>query len=482
MYMIPQQFIEGESRVAQAGTEESFPVLNPATEEVLAHVAPAGAAEVRAALEAAQRGFALWRERSPWDRSNVLRRVAQLMREREEQLAMLLTLEVGKTLAEARAEVAVSADHFDWCADEARRVYGYICDGRAPSSRLEVTHEPVGIVLALTAWNFPINLAARKLAMALAAGCAVIIRPAEEAPASVEALVRCCHDAGVSPGAVNMLIGTAEMIVPPLMAEPSIRKVSFTGSTRVGKLLMRQCADTVKRMTMELGGHAPFIVLHDADIEAAAKVAVQAKFRNAGQVCTSPSRFYVDASVVSDFERAVTARTQAIKVGDGRQLGIDMGPLATARQRAHCERLVADALSKGARLLCGGHRPNALNRGYFFEPTVLGSVPRDAAILFEEPFAPVLAICEVNGVDDAIAQANALEAGLSSYLFTRSAEYIALVSKRIEAGLLGINTAAVAMPEGPFGGVKQSGFGREGGEIGVREYLNTKFVHRVLSA
>ena len=481
MYVAPRQFIEGESRDAQAGADPRFEVLNPATEEVLAEVVPAGPPEVRAALAAAERGFAAWRERSAWDRSGVLRRVARLMREREEELALLLTLEVGKTLAEARAEVAVSADHFDWCADEARRLYGYIADGRNASSRLEVTHEPVGIVLALTAWNFPINLAARKLAMALSAGCAVIIRPAEEAPASVEALVRCCHDAGVTPGAVNMLVGSAETIVAPLMAEPAVRKVSFTGSTRVGKLLMRQCAETVKRMTMELGGHAPFIVLEDADIEAAAQVAVQAKFRNAGQVCTSPSRFYVQASVARTFEQHAVARTLTMKVGDGRTPGVDMGPLATERQRAHCERLVADALAKGARLLCGGHRPSALDRGYFFEPTVLGSVPRDAAILAEEPFAPVLAICEIEDVEDGIAQANGLEAGLSSYLFTRSAAHIALVSKRIEAGLLGINTAAVATPEGPFGGIKQSGFGREGGEIGVREYLNTKFVHRVLT-
>jgi succinate-semialdehyde dehydrogenase/glutarate-semialdehyde dehydrogenase len=476
MYKAPVHFIDGVEIAAAEG--QVIPIVNPATEERLGEVVAAGSVLVAAALRAAERGLQRWRATSPWERSRMLREIGRLMREREEELALLLTLEVGKPLAEARAEVAVSAEHFDWCADEARRIYGLSFEGRSEGSRFEVRHEPVGVVLALTAWNFPINLASRKLAMALAAGCAVILRPAEEAPGCIAALVRCCHDAGVPAGAVNLLIGPPEAIVTPLMAAPSVRKISFTGSTRVGQLLIRQSADTVKRLTMELGGHAPFIVLDDADVGEAAAVAVQTKFRNAGQVCTSPSRFFVARPVLEAFEYAVTQRTLKLKVGDGRSPGVNMGPLATERQRARSERLVADALAKGARLLCGGRRPSGLECGYFYEPTVLADVSHTADILHEEPFAPVMAIVPVADADEAVARANATEAGLASYLFTRSAERADRVSNALEAGLVGINAAAVALPEGPFGGIKQSGFGREGGEIGVREYLNTKFVHR----
>lgn len=478
MYQAPVHFIEGADLKLPLDPANRIRVIDPATEDVLGEVAGAGSREAAAAVDAARRGFDRWRATPAWERSRVLRQVAQLMRERQEALALLLSLEVGKPLAEARAEVAVSAEHFDWCADEARRIYDLALGGRASGSRLEVRHEPVGIVLALTAWNFPINLASRKLAMALAAGCAVILRPAEEAPACVAALVRCCHDAGVAPGAVNLLIGAADAIVAPLMASREVRKVSFTGSTRVGQLLIRQSAETVKSLTMELGGHAPFIVLEDADVEAAASIAVQAKYRNAGQVCTSPSRFYVAQPVLDAFERAVVQRARSLKVGNGREPGIDMGPLATERQRARTERLVADAVGGGARLLCGGRRPEALERGYFYEPTVLGSVPDSAAILHEEPFAPVMAIVPVADTRDAVARANASEAGLASYLFTRSERAADEVAGALEAGLVGVNTPLVAMPEGPFGGIKQSGFGREGGEIGVHEYLVTKFVHR----
>lgn len=478
MYEAPAHFIDGKDvRVPLADTNR-IAIVDPATEQTLGVVAGAGTAEVDAALAAAREGFKRWRDTRPWDRSKVLREVARLMRERQEAIAHLLSLEVGKPLAEARAEVAVSAEHFDWCADEARRIYDVSLDGRADGSRLEVRHEPIGVVLALTAWNFPINLASRKLAMALGAGCSVILRPAEEAPGCVAALVRCCHDAGVPPGVVNLLIGTPETIVAPLMASPHVRKISFTGSTRVGQMLIRQSADTVKRLTMELGGHAPFIVLEDADVELAATVAVQAKFRNAGQVCTSPSRFFVARPVVAAFEDAVVKRTSALKVGSGQQPGVDMGPLATDRQRARTERLVADALAKGARLLCGGKRPAAFAHGYFYEPTVIADVPENASILHEEPFAPVMAIAVVADAGEAVARANASEAGLASYLFTRSPRMAEQVSDALEVGLVGVNTAAVATPEGPFGGVKQSGFGREGGEIGVREYLVTKFVHR----
>jgi succinate-semialdehyde dehydrogenase/glutarate-semialdehyde dehydrogenase len=468
-------FIDGTA-IDTTGTDR-FEVLNPATEETLGSVPSAGPAEVEAALAAAQRGFAAWRRVTPWERSAVLRRIADLLRERQEPIARLLTMEIGKPLGEARAELATSAEYFDYCADEARRLLGHTLDGRTSGARFEISHEPVGVVLALAAWNFPVSLASRKLAMALAAGCSVILRPAEEAPACAAELVRCCHDGGLPNGAVNLLFGSPEQVVAPLMAAPAVRKLSFTGSTRVGQLLMRQAADTVKRITMELGGHAPFIVLPDADIEKAASAAVGGKFRNAGQVCTSPSRFFVHDAVADAFTRTFVAKAQALRLGDGLDDGVAMGPLATARQRERAERLVEDALGKGAHAATGGRRPASLNRGYFFEPTVLTDLPDDAAILSEEPFAPIAAVVRCASAEDAIARANAIEFGLAGYLFAKSKIAIDQVTRGLEVGVLGVNTTVVAVPEAPFGGIKQSGFGREGGAEGVREYLNTKFVH-----
>lgn len=454
-------------------------VVNPATEECLGTVPGAGAKEVELALSAAARGLGTWRSTSPWERSAVLRRTSALIRERMEPMALLLTKEVGKPLAEARMEIGAAAEYFDWFADETRRIFGRTTEGRAPGSRLEVSYEPVGIVLALTAWNFPVILAARKLAMALAAGCAVILRPAEEAPACVASLVRCCIDAGLPRGAVNLLFGSPAEIVAPLMAAPSVRKVSFTGSTRVGQILLRQSADTVKRVTMELGGHAPFIVLDDADIDKAAAAAVAAKFRNAGQVCTAPSRFFVHEAVERTFIEKMAARARALRIGDGAEEGVQMGPLTTSRQRDRAERLVADARGKGAKIACGGARPAAMNRGFFFEPTILTDVPDDAFVLSEEPFGPIAAVVRIRNADEAIARANALEFGLAAYVFSRSGDMIERITAQLEAGVIAVNNTAVALPEAPFGGVKQSGFGREGGEDGIRDYLSTKFVHRL---
>jgi succinate-semialdehyde dehydrogenase/glutarate-semialdehyde dehydrogenase len=470
-------FINGKD--VERTTADRFVVMNPATESALGDVPAAGPSEVEATLSAAQRGFDAWRRKTPWERSGIMRTIAALMRERSAEVARLLTLEVGKPLAESVTEVAVAAEYFDWCADEARRIFGSTIDGRVAGSRLEVSYEPVGVVLALTAWNFPIVLASRKLAMALAAGCAVILRPAEEAPACVAALVRCCHDAGLPPGTVNLLFGSPEAIVTPLMASAAVRKVSFTGSTRVGQMLIRQSADTVKRLTMELGGHAPFIVLEDADLDKAAAAAVAAKLRNAGQVCTAPSRFLVHQAVAKPFLDKMTAIARAVKVGDGLHEGVQMGPLATSRQRERTVRLVDEARSSGATIACGGSGPSGLDRGYFFAPTILSGLSADAAVLSEEPFGPIAAIVPVAGIDDAIHRANALEFGLAAYLFTRSRDAIDQVTSSLQAGAIGVNTTAVALPEAPFGGVKQSGFGREGGEDGMHEYLNPKFVHQM---
>jgi succinate-semialdehyde dehydrogenase/glutarate-semialdehyde dehydrogenase len=468
-------FIDG--REVTDTSAPRVPVHNPANEELLGTAPTAGATEVAATVQAAQAAFLQWRRTPPLERAAKLRRIAVLMRERVESIARLLTLEIGKPLAESRIEVEAGAEYFDWCAEEARRTSGSSRAGRAPDSRFQVSYEPVGVVLALTAWNYPVILASRKLAMAIAAGCSVILRPADEGPASVTELVRCCIDAGLPRGTVNLLFGTPERVVDPLMENPLVRKVSFTGSTRVGQLLIRKSAACVKRITMELGGHAPFIVLEDADVEKAASAAAFGKFRNAGQVCTSPSRFFVHESVAADFTQRFGQLAAAIRVGNGLDKDVQMGPLATPRQRERAETLVADALAKGAKLRSGGGRAKAFNRGYFFEPTVLDEIPGDARILAEEPFCPVAAIVAVPSARAAIEQANALEFGLAAYVFTRSRSSMDTLAAELESGVIGCNSVAVALPEAPFGGVKQSGYGREGGEDCLLDYLNPKFVH-----
>ncbi len=474
MYRAPALLIDNASRV---GSGPSLPVINPATEEVLGKVRMAGADDVAAALASAERGFAAWRQIGPWARSDILRRIGALIRERTSEIAELISLEVGKPIVEAELETISGAEHFEWAADLCRQVHGFSVSSRAPGGRGHVLYEPVGIALALTAWNFPINLSTRKVCMALAAGCSVIVRPAEESPGSVEAMLRCCIDAGLPPGAVTLLLGSPETVIAPLMAAPQVRKVSFTGSTRVGKLLIAQSAGTVKRLTMELGGHAPVIVMDDADVAQAAETAALAKFRNAGQVCTSPSRFYVHEKVADSFIAGVAGVARRLKLGDPFDRSVTMGSLATARQRDRTERLVADARSRGAKVVAGGSRPNGLNAGYFFEPTVLTDVDPDAEILHEEPFAPVAPIMRFADLEECLGRANGLEAGLAAYVFTRSHTAANLVAERLEAGVVGVNTCAVAMPEGPFGGVKQSGYGREGGLTAIYDYLNPKFVH-----
>jgi succinate-semialdehyde dehydrogenase/glutarate-semialdehyde dehydrogenase len=454
-------------------------VLNPATEETLGSCPTAGAQEVESAVVSAVRGFEVWRHVTPWDRSLVLRRVAHLLRERIDALAVTVTLEIGKTLPESRAEVTACAEYFDWAAEEVRRICGFSQTGRTPGSHFEVSFSPSGVVLALTAWNFPLILASRKLSMALAAGCSVILRPAEEAPSCVAALVRCLHDAGVPAGGVNLLIGSPESIVTPLMANPAIRKVTFTGSTRVGQVLVAQSAQTVKRLTLELGGHAPFIVLEDADVEKAAIAAVAARMRCAGQVCTAPSRFYVHERIELQFTARMVELAGAIKVGDGLDAATRMGPLATARQLMRAERLVDDARVKGARIACGGKRALPLRKGFFFEPTVLTELAPDSAILNEEPFTPIAAVVRVDSAEEAVQRANETEFGLAAYVFGRSTHALQQVTEVLRAGVIGVNGVTVALPEGPFGGVKQSGYGREGGVGGVHEFLDPKFVHRM---
>lgn len=474
-YETPALMIDNLRRKGRGRAD--VPVVNPATEEVLGEFAFASGDDVADALASAERGFAEWRKVGPWARSDMLRRIAALIRERTPDIARLLTLEAGKPIGEAELEVISGAEHFEWAADQARQLSGASVSSRAPGGRGQISYKPVGVVLALTAWNFPINLSARKICMALAAGCSVIVRPAEEAPACVAALIRCCVDAGLPKGAVTLLFGTPEEVIAPLMAAPAVRKVSFTGSTRVGKILIHQSADTVKRLTMELGGHAPVLVLEDADVAYAAETAALAKFRNAGQVCAAPSRFYVHERLADAFTDGFVKVAKRLKLGNGLDRSVTMGPMTTIRQRDRAEALVADARQRGAVILCGGGRPADINAGYFFEPTVMTNLHPDSEILHEEPFAPVAPIMTFSDTEEAIGHANALEAGLASYVFTQSLSAATLVSERIEAGMVGINTCGVAIPEGPFGGIKQSGYGREGGPTAIHDYLNIKFTH-----
>jgi succinate-semialdehyde dehydrogenase/glutarate-semialdehyde dehydrogenase len=452
------------------------PVLDPATEQVIGHIPDATAEDIDQALAAAAAGFQAWRKVQPWERGDRLRRVSQLLRERIEELAVVMSTEAGKPLAESRGEWIACAEQFEWYSEETKRIYGQIHDGRDSSTRLSVIYQPVGVVAAFSAWNFPALLPARKIAAALAAGCSVILKPAGETPACAAAIVRACHDAGIVPGAVNMVTGNSARIAEQLIRSPIVRKVSLTGSTPVGKQLLHLCADGVKKATMELGGHAPVLIFEDADVEAAAEACARAKFRNCGQVCASPSRFYVQGSAYEPFARRFAEVAKGLTIGRFDQPGADFGPLANSRGLEHTKRLVKDAVERGAKLLAGGKPPAGLDRGYFFEPTVLGDVPDEATIMNEEPFAPIAPLSRFSDFDDAVMRANSTPFGLTGYVFSRNLRTATLAAEALDVGMVGINEVAIASAEAPFGGIKESGMGREGGSLGIKDYLEAKFI------
>ncbi|HEY8368136.1 MAG TPA: NAD-dependent succinate-semialdehyde dehydrogenase [Thermodesulfobacteriota bacterium] len=474
MYPQPRLHIDGVWR--EGGGDARLPVVNPATGETIGTVRAASAADLASALAAAERGFRTWRATPPHVRGRVLRKAADLIRDRADAIARLLTLEEGKPLAEARGEVESAADVFEWFAEEGRRAYGRVLPARAPGARHLVLREPVGPVAAFTPWNFPALTPARKIAGALAAGCSCIIKPAEETPATCMALVDACVDAGLPAGVLNLVLGVPAEVSATLIASPVIRKVSFTGSTAVGTALLKLAADGVKRVTMELGGHAPVVVFEDAEVEAVADQAVAAKFRNAGQVCVSPTRFLVQRGVFARFVDRFVERARALRVGDGFETGVQMGPLANARRLGAVERTVADARSRGARVLTGGERLG--DRGFFYAPTVLVDVPLDAKVMTEEPFGPVAPIVPFDTFDEAVRLANALPFGLAAYAFSRASSTVAAIADALEAGMVAINQFRVSLPEAPFGGVKASGYGSEGGQEGLDAYLVTKFVNQ----
>jgi succinate-semialdehyde dehydrogenase / glutarate-semialdehyde dehydrogenase len=468
-------FINGEW--IAASERDTAEVVNPATLQELGRVPLATAADLDLALQTAKSAFDVWRNTVPAERARVLKDGANLIRERAEHIAELLTLEEGKPLAESRDEVLRAAEYFEWFAEEARRIDGRVVPSNRPGVQQLVKKQAIGPVAAFTPWNFPAITPARKLSAALAAGCSVIIKPGEESPATALALARALDDAGLPKGVLQVVFGVPDEVSKTLIASPIIRKVTFTGSVPVGRLLAARAAEGVKPITLELGGHGPVLVFKDADVERAAVEGAANRFRGTGQVCISSTRFLIQREVYDEFVGHFVSATQALKVGDGMQPGTQVGPLANPRQIAKMEELVADAVARGAKVLAGGKR--IAGDGYFFEPTVLADVPMDARVMHEEPFGPIAVLMRFDQLEDGLAEANRLPYGLSAYAFTNNARTALDVGDGLEAGMIGINQYRIVSTELPFGGIKESGIGSEGGAEGIEFYLTNKFISQV---
>ncbi|WP_431284631.1 NAD-dependent succinate-semialdehyde dehydrogenase [Humitalea sp. 24SJ18S-53] len=467
-----QLFINGVWRDSSDG--RTLPILNPATEEQIGTLAHASKADLDEALDAADQGFKTWRATSAFDRYKLIRKAAHILRSRCDEIARVMTQEQGKPLAEANIETLGAADTADWMAEEGRRTYGRIVPARGEGIYQLVIREPVGPVAAFTPWNFPINQIIRKLCAALATGCSIIIKAPEDTPASPAELIRCFADAGIPKGVIGLVYGVPSEISEYLIPHPVIRKITFTGSTAVGKMLAGLAGQHMKRATMELGGHAPVFVFDDADINVASRTMSAFKARNAGQVCVSPTRFLVHEKVFDNFVEKYTAGIKAIKVGNGLDAGVTMGPLVSERRVQAIDAMVGDARQKGGEILTGGNRMG--NKGYFFEPTVVTNVSRDMQMMNEEPFGPVSLMIPFGDFDEAIEEANRLPFGLAAYAWTSSAKTAQALGAKVETGMMTINHLGLALPEVPFGGVKDSGYGSEGGTEALEAYLNTKFV------
>lgn len=464
--------VDGE-RLGPAG-RRTVPVLNPATGETLGQLPLATTADLDRALDATRRAWPVWRALGPQQRGRILHRAADLLRERGESIARIATMEQGKVLAETRIEANMAAEIFAWYAEEGRRAYGRVLPQRVPGMRMTVVKEPVGPVAGFAPWNFPLGNPARKLGAPLGAGCSVIMKPAEETPASALAIAQALIDAGVPAGVVQIVFGAPAEVSQHLISSPVIRGVHFTGSVPVGKQLTALAAAGMKRTTMELGGHAPVLVFDDVDVDAVLDLAVASKFRNAGQVCVSPTRFYVHEAIYERFAQGFAERARKVKVGNGLDETVRMGPLAHERRRPAVAALIDAAVKDGARLLAGG--TELPGPGYFYAPTVLADVPETTRIMNEEPFGPVAVLRPFREFDEVIANANRLPYGLAAYAFTQNARRVNLLGEQIESGMLGINSFTIAMPEAPFGGVKESGHGSEEGTEGLETCLVTKFI------
>ena len=471
-YPDTQLFLNGEWR--DSLSKETLEIINPATEEVIGKVSHARKEDLDLALKGAENAFNEWKHVSAYDRSKILRKAADIVRSRADKIAILMTLEQGKPLAEAKGETLGAADSIDWYAEEGRRAYGRIIPSRATGIFQYVFKEPVGVVAAFTPWNFPLNQVVKKIAAAFAAGCTAIVKGPEETPASVAELIKAFDEAGMPKGSINLVYGIPAEISEYLIAHPIVRKVTFTGSTAVGKQLASLAGSHMKRATMELGGHSPAIVCEDADVNAAVKILSANKFRNAGQVCISPTRFLVHDSVYDQFVDGFVKQAEKLNVGNGLDEGIKMGPLAHDRRLTAIEGFVADAVEKGAKILTGGKRKG--NKGYFFEPTVMTGVSNDARIMNEEPFGPLAPINSFSSIDEVVEEANRLNYGLAAYAYTNSAKTAQDLGARIESGQVSINHHGLGLVDTPFGGVKDSGYGSEGGPEGLDAYMTTKLV------
>jgi succinate-semialdehyde dehydrogenase/glutarate-semialdehyde dehydrogenase len=470
-------FIDGTWRIASDGT--AVPVLSPVTDQPLGEVPVATSADTAEAIGAAEQGLAAWRGLGNFARADAMHRIADEMIRRKDEAARMIASETGKPLVQAEREWSLSADQFRWCAEEARRITGRLVESRVPGGRFEVTREPVGICAAFTAWNFPAALVARKVAPALAAGCSIIVRPSSQTPGVAMVMVDCCRAGNLPAGTVQLLVGRTEATYAPLMADKRVRKVSLTGSTRVGQQMIRDAAATVKKVSMELGGNAPLIVFDDADLELVLNLSVATKFANAGQVCVTPDRFFVHERLHDAFVEGFVARASAIKVGDGLDPATQMGPLISRRRLEEIEGIVADAIKAGATLASGGKRTAGFNTGHFYEPTVLTDVTDDMRVFAEENFGPIAAITRFAEEDEVLARANASDMGLSAYAFTRNPDRARRTVAALKAGMVGINSFAMAASEAPFGGTAFSGLGREGGPEGIDAYLDTKLAQVV---
>jgi succinate-semialdehyde dehydrogenase/glutarate-semialdehyde dehydrogenase len=457
------------------GGRDLLPVINPATEEVLGQLPLATPADLDRALAAARDAYPAWRAMPPNERGRILKRAADLLRERIDHIARIATMEEGKPLAETRVEVGMSAEIFEWYAEEGRRAYGRVLPQRASGVRMSVLKEPVGPVAGFAPWNFPLGNPARKIGAPLAAGCTCILKPAEETPGSALEVARALVDAGLPKGVLSVVFGVPAAVSEHLIRSPIIRAVHFTGSIPVGKQLTKLAAEGMKRTTMELGGHGPVLVFDDVDVEQVLDLSVMAKYRNAGQVCVSPTRFYVHQSIYAKFVEGFARRAGALKVGDGLVEGIQMGPLAHPRRLEAMASLLADARKHGAKLHTGGER--IPGKGYFWQPTVLSDIPEEARIMNEEPFGPVALINSFSSFEEGITRANRLPYGLAAYAFSRSSRTVNLLGEQLEAGMIGINSFQISVPESPFGGIKESGHGSEEGTEGLETCLVTKFVN-----
>jgi succinate-semialdehyde dehydrogenase/glutarate-semialdehyde dehydrogenase len=475
--MYPKLTLYIDGQFIEAGDRKVQDVVNPANCAVLGQLPHATEHDLEQALQAAHKAFQSWKKSSPMERSAILRKVAQLTRDRAADISRAMTLDQGKPLAESMGEVISCADHADWHAEECRRIYGRVITPRSPDVRQFVLREPIGVCVAFTPWNFPYNQAIRKVAAAIGAGCTMVLKGPEDSPSAVMAIAQMFHDAGLPPGVLNLVWGDPPKVSDYLIRSPLSRKVSFTGSVPVGKQLAALAGAHMKRVTMELGGHSPVLVFDDADIDRAATMLAKFKIRNAGQVCVSPTRFYVQKKAYDKFLAKFTEVLSAVKVGDGLVEGTEMGPLAHERRVPALSRFVEDARERGAKVVLGGDPLSGT--GFFFPPTVITDLPEDSMLMTQEPFGPIAPVVPFNDADEVISRANSLPFGLSSYVFTNSLQTATKVSNGLEAGMVNINHFGSALPETPFGGIKESGIGSEGGSETFDGYLVTKFVTHV---